>query len=122
MIIAICTWLDTSSPLHAAVYTCLTTLFYATARTGEFTTKSLTSFNPTSHVKPSDVRVVHDRNGIAVTNFHLLHTKSAPGGEDVNWAKQTGPLDLAKAFENHLKVNTPPTMGPLFAYRHSKHH
>ena len=57
-----------------------------------------------------------------VTNFHLPHTKSAPSGEDVNWAKQTGPSDPSSAFENHLLINTPPVNGPLFAYRHGKGH
>ena len=110
------TRLDMASPLHATVYACLTTLFYATARTGEFTTRTLTSFDPTSHIKLSDVQVVHNRNGVAVTNSHLPRTKLALGGEDVNWAKQLGPSDLAEVFENHLKVNAPPVMGPLFAY------
>ena len=120
-IITIRAQLDLSIPLHAATYACLTTLFYATARTGEFTTRTLTSFVPGTHVKPSDVRVDHDRNGNSVTNFHLPHTKSAPGGEDVSWAKHSGPSDPAAAFDNHIKVNNPPMDGPLFAYRHKRH-
>ena len=112
--------LDT--PLHAAVFTCLTTAFYATARTGELTTKTLQSFNPQSHIKPSDVSTQRDRQGNVVWNFHLPITKSAPQGEDISWARQLGPSDPQAAFELHLKVSAPPNDGPLFAYRWSKGH
>ena len=122
VIIAIRGQLDLLSPLHATTFACLTTTFYATARTGEFTTRTLTSFDPATHIKPSNVRIDHDRNGIAITNFHLPRTKSVPGGEDVNWAKQSDLSDPAAAFDNHTTVNAPPPNGPLFAYRHGKGH
>jgi hypothetical protein len=51
----------------AAVYTCLTTTFYTTARLGEFTMPRLGTFNPDSHVKPSDVSMA----------FFIPCTKSA---------------------------------------------
>ncbi|KIJ06731.1 hypothetical protein PAXINDRAFT_91569, partial [Paxillus involutus ATCC 200175] len=122
MMVSIRNHLDLTSPLHAAVFACLTTAFYATARVGELTTKTLHSFDPLSHIKPSDVRIERDRQGNAVTNFHLPKSKSAPSGEDINWARQDGPSDPHAAFENHLKVNSPPCGGPLFAYRKGKSH
>ena len=120
VIIAICGQLDLLSPLHTATFACLTTTFYATMHTGEFTTRTLTSFNPATHIKPSDVQVNHNRNGITITNFHLPCTKSASGGEDVNWAKQSNLSDPAAAFDNHTTMNAPPPNGPLFTYQHGK--
>lgn len=67
-------------PFDAAVYACLATTFYATARVGEFTVPTLTSFSPSLHVKPSDISRDTDRNGFEVYNFHLPRTKSASSG------------------------------------------
>ncbi|KAF9227776.1 hypothetical protein BS17DRAFT_877892 [Gyrodon lividus] len=94
--------LDLASPLHTVVFTCLITVFYATAHTGELTTKTLRSFDPLLHVKPSNVHADHDRQGNWVINFHLPKTKSAPDGEDINWARQEGPSDPLSVFGNHL--------------------
>lgn len=91
MIIAIRHQLNLNIPLHAAVFACLTTTFYATARLGEFTISRLDAFNPEVHIKPSDVRRDVDRQGRQTTNFHLPWTKAAPQGEDVYWARQEGP-------------------------------
>lgn len=114
--------LNLKSPLHAAVFACLTTAFYATARTSELTIPNLKAFNPAAHIKPTDVRTVRDRPGNEVTNFHLPRSKSAPLGEDIHWAKQIGPSDPLAAFNNHFSINSPPQNGPLFAYRHGKGH
>ncbi|KIK78417.1 hypothetical protein PAXRUDRAFT_164083, partial [Paxillus rubicundulus Ve08.2h10] len=108
--------------LHAAVFTCLTTAFYATARTGELTTKMLRSFDPLSHIKLTDVRVDQDHQGNKITNLHLPKSKSAPNSEDINWARQDGLSDPHAALENHMSVNAPPHDGPLFAYQHGKGH
>jgi len=111
--------LDITKPLHAAVYACLTTTFFAAARLGEFTIPSLRTFDPAAHVKPSDIRVEYDRNNLKSTIFHLPRTKSAPiHGEDVSWSVQPGTTDPEAALENHLKVNKPPLAGALFAYRY----
>jgi hypothetical protein len=114
--------LDLACPIHAAVFACLTTAFYATARTGELTIPNLKAFDPALHIKPIDVHSVHDRQGNEMTNFHLPRSKSAPQGEDISWARQTGPSDPQAAFSNHLAINAPPRNGPLFAYRHGKGH
>lgn len=113
---------DLSNPFDAAVWSCLTTLFWSTSRGGEFTVKNLTAFDPVIHVKPSNVSEVTDRNGLRQTNFSLPRTKSAPHGEDVYWAKQNGLADPASAFANHLAINNPPANGALFSYIHGSAH
>ncbi|KAJ7648789.1 hypothetical protein DFH06DRAFT_1423530, partial [Mycena polygramma] len=84
----------------------------------EFTVRTLTSFDPSIHVKPSDVSDVVDRNNLQQTNFALPRTKSAPEGESVYWAEQNGPTDPKSAFRNHLAVNSPPANHALFSYLH----
>ncbi|KAJ3513562.1 hypothetical protein NMY22_g15006 [Coprinellus aureogranulatus] len=62
-----------SNNLHIAVFACLTTTFYSASRLGEFTVKTLkgaNAFNPNIHIKPSDVRVEMDENGLESTVFH----------------------------------------------------
>jgi hypothetical protein len=116
--------LDVSSPLGAAIFTCLTTTFYTAARLGEFTLPNLKpeSFDKSTHVMPANVSSVHDHSNLEMTAFHLPRTKSSPTGEDVSWAKQHGLTDPDTAFANHLLVNAPPAHGLLFAYRHGKGH
>ncbi|KAJ7939663.1 hypothetical protein B0H13DRAFT_2226260 [Mycena leptocephala] len=110
---------DLTNFCDAAVWSCLTTLFWSTSRGGEFTVKSLTSFDPAIHVKPSDVSEVSDRNDLEQTNFFLPRTKSAPQGENAYWAEQIGPSDPKSAFANHLAINTPPPNDALFSYFHA---
>lgn len=110
--------LDLSTPLHAAVYACLTTSFFTIARTGEFTVPSLSSFDPLCHVKVMDMRCETDRNGFEVTTFSLPRTKTALGGEDVYWAVQSGPADPHAALKNHFAVNAPSPSAALFSWRH----
>ena len=116
----ICSKLDLSDPLDAAVASCLSTTFYSVARTGEFTVPTLTAFDPTQHVKPSDISVRRDRNDLEVTVFHLPKTKCATEGEDVFWSHQDGITDPKALLENHLQVNNPPANGHLFAYKHHR--
>ena len=42
--------LNLEAPLDAAVFACLTTCFYASARLGEFMVRTLTGFNPNAHI------------------------------------------------------------------------
>ncbi|KAF9032010.1 hypothetical protein BDZ89DRAFT_948463 [Hymenopellis radicata] len=97
--------LDLSTALDCAVAACLTTTFYSAARLGEFTVRTLTSFNPTIHVKPSDVRKERDRNNLEQTAFFLPSTKSAPQGESVFWSRQIGPSNPEALFTAHLALN-----------------
>ncbi|KIK93790.1 hypothetical protein PAXRUDRAFT_144277 [Paxillus rubicundulus Ve08.2h10] len=122
LLVSICNHLDLSSPLHTAVFACLTSAFYATACMGELTTKTLLSFNPLSHVKPSDIQMECDCQGNLITNIHLPKLKSAPNGKDINWARQDGLSDPQAVLENHQGINCPPSNGPLFTYHNGKAH
>ena len=63
-----------------------------------------------------------DRQGLKITNFHLPRTKTAPQGEDVNWAKQDGLADPHHALMNHFDINNTPPNLPLFAYKAKNTH
>ena len=108
-----------SKPLDAAVFSCLTTTFFAAARLGEFTIPSLKAFNTSHHVKRSDIRWDQDRHGNKVTVFKLPRTKTSISGEDVFWSMQEGPADPFSALANHFRVNDPPPDQPLFSWKHS---
>ncbi|KLO04247.1 hypothetical protein SCHPADRAFT_758613 [Schizopora paradoxa] len=113
---------DFSKPVHAAVFACLVTTFYTCSRLGEFTLKSLSSFDPEYHVKRSDMRSEKDRFNNCVTVFHLPKTKTSKKGEDVTMAAQADATDPVEAVATHFRVNDPPLDGPLFAYRHGDSH
>jgi hypothetical protein len=112
--------LNLSDPLDAAVASCFSTTFYSVSRTGEFTVPALNAFDPTLHVKPSDISNRTDRNNLEVTVFHLPKTKCASEGEDAFWSRQEGITDPEAMLENHFRINNPPAGGHLFAYKHSK--
>jgi hypothetical protein len=110
--------LDLDKPLDAAVFACLTTCFYATARLGEFTVRTLNSFSPTTHVTVQHLSYDQDRNGFKVTVLHLPRTKVAGNeGEDIYWAAQEGDTDPTAALAQHLRVNQPSETSHLFAYK-----
>ena len=113
--------LNPETPLDAAVFACLTTCFYASARLGEFTVRTLTGFNPNAHVTTRNLTYQQDRHGYKVTVLHLPFTKSAGAeGEDVYWASQQGGTDPEAALKNHLRINQPTEASHLFAYQ-AKH-
>ncbi len=110
--------LTLDDPLDAAVFACLTTCFYASARLGEFTVRTLDSFRPSAHITTQNLSYDQDRNGFRVTVLHLPSTKAANSeGEDVYWASQEGDTDPSAALQNHLRVNQPSEASHLFAYR-----
>ena len=80
-IIKIRSHLSLTDPLDAAVFACLTTTFFVTARTGEFTVKNLNSFNLDLHVTRNNMSIQRDHQGLEITNFHLSHTTAAPQGK-----------------------------------------
>jgi hypothetical protein len=112
--------LNLNNPLDGAVFACLTTCFYASARLGEFAVRKLEGFDSSKSVAQKHLSYDQDRNGLKVTVLHLPQTKSSPHGEDVFWAKQNGDTDLVAALENHLRINKPPQEGHLFAYLHQR--
>ncbi|KAJ6621519.1 hypothetical protein B0H10DRAFT_2163107 [Mycena sp. CBHHK59/15] len=122
IIAAILSQLNPDIPLDAATGSCLTTSFYSAARIGELTVKTLQAFDPSVHVKRSNVRKETDPQGRCMTVIGVPWTKSPASGEDLFYAAQNGPTDLKRAFANHLHVNQPPLHLHLFAYRHKNSH
>lgn len=116
-IVAVHPHFSDSNPRDVAVFACLTSAFWATARLGEFTVKNLSAFNPEEHVKRSDLGEKEDRNGCKTTTLHVLKTKSNPTqGEELYWAKQVGPADPHEAMRKHLELNNPADDFHLFGY------
>ena len=115
---AICSQLDLDKPLDTAVFACLTTCFYTSARLREFTVQTLNSFSPTTHVTTQHLSYDQDCNGFKVTVLHLPRTKAAGSeGEDIYWAAQVGDTDPIAALVQHLRVNQPSEASHLFAYK-----
>ncbi|KAF4609430.1 hypothetical protein D9613_012950 [Agrocybe pediades] len=110
---------DMTSSLDVAVFACLTTIFWSAARVGEFTLPNLKAFNPTKHVKVSDVSHSTDRQGNPVTRFRLPHTKCSPTGEDVFWAAQSGVTNPESAFQTHITLNKPLPHEFLFSWNNT---
>ncbi|TEB36464.1 hypothetical protein FA13DRAFT_1752401 [Coprinellus micaceus] len=109
-----------SNNLHIAVFACLTTTFYMAGHLGEFTVRALTGanvFNPAIHVKPTDMRIETNEQGLESTVFRLPRTKVVQDGEEVSWSKQDGVTDPKAALAKHMSTNWPPPNSPLFAYR-----
>ena len=77
---------------------------------------NLGAFNGAVHVKPSDIRIELDRNGLCSTVFHIPRTKTSIHGEDVSWSKQSGDTDPEAALAHHMALNKPPPDGHLFSY------
>ncbi|KDQ19713.1 hypothetical protein BOTBODRAFT_101617 [Botryobasidium botryosum FD-172 SS1] len=119
-IVAIKGQLNLDLPLDAAVFACLTTAFYCAARLGEFTVPRLDAFDPTIHVKPSNMRHERSKEGFPITVFFIPRTKISAHGEDVYWARQDGPTDPEAAWANHARVNDPPADSHLFSHRINK--
>ena len=118
IIISLLSKFNISKPLDAAVFACLTTTFFAAARLGEFTLPSLKAFDPSHHVKCSDIWWDQDRHGNKVTVFKLPRTKTLLTGKDVFWSVQEGPSDLLSALANHFRINDPLLDQLLFSWKH----
>ena len=120
-ILAILAQFQPTDPLHITVEGCLLMVFFTTACLGEFTIPMLKSFDTSRHIKPSDIFMDTDRNGLKSTGFHLPVTKSG-GPEDVLFSAQTGRINPESALQRHLAINNPPMNSPLFAYIVSSSH
>jgi len=89
---------------------------------GEFTVPTLSSFDPDTHVKLSNMSIERDCNNLEMRVFQIPCTKTTREGEDVSFARQNGPTDPHHAFLEHLQINDPPPGGALFAYWYKKGH
>lgn len=109
--------LDPNNHLDAAISSAITTIFYTTSRSGEFTVPTLSSFDPNIYISRANVSEKTDRNGHKVIAFQLPKTKCSANGEEVSCAAQDGPSDPKRNLDNHLRVNDPPENVHLFAYK-----
>lgn len=110
--------LDPDSNKDAAIFACLTVVFYCVARLGEFTVQSIKQFHPTKHITRSHITHHHDLNGLPVTRFHIPWTKTSPTGEDTQCAPLGGVTDPIGALKRHLRINPAGPESHLFAWKH----
>ena len=109
--------LSDTDPRDVAIFACLTSAFWSTARLGELTVKNLSAFNPEAHVKRSDVGESVDRKGLKTTTIHVPKTKAnGIEGESLYWARQEGASDPESALLKHFEVNNPAAESHLFSY------
>jgi hypothetical protein len=96
-------YIDHNDPHDAAIFTCLTTTFYAIVRLGEFTVPTIKSFNPSKHITHMNISNTVNHNNLPVTRLHILSTKMSPlEEEDVFWSAQEGPPDPKATLENYF--------------------
>lgn len=118
----ICQQLDPNNHLDVAVFACLTTAFYASARVGEFTVHWLDGFNLEKSITQKNLTHGEDHNQLKVTTLHVPKTKTSNAGKDIFWAKQMGLMDLEAALQHHLVLNNPSNTQHLFAYCYKTGH
>ncbi|KAG2047893.1 hypothetical protein BDR06DRAFT_985029 [Suillus hirtellus] len=88
---------------HAAVFVCLTSTFNALCQIRELTVRTMKTFDPTKHIKCSDLQMdVEDRHRLRVTKIFLPCTKAALTEEGIYWAQQQDASDPKVAIPNHF--------------------
>ncbi|KAI6004430.1 hypothetical protein F5J12DRAFT_722343 [Pisolithus orientalis] len=110
--------MDLKNPRDAAIFVCLTTVFYCVARLREFTVTSIKHFDPVKHITQADLKHLHNLNGLPVTKFHIPCTKTSPQGEDIQCAPVEGITNPIEVLENHFQVNPTDPSTHLFAWKH----
>lgn len=110
--------LDPESHKDAAIFACLTVVFYCVARLGEFTVQSIKHFDPTKHITRAHVSYLHDLKGLPVARFRIPWTKTSPTGEDTQCAPLEGVTNPIGALERHFHINPADPDAHLFAWKH----
>ncbi|KAI6041900.1 hypothetical protein EDC04DRAFT_1138860, partial [Pisolithus marmoratus] len=110
--------LDLESHKDAAIFACLTVVFYCVGHLGEFTVQAIKNFDPTKHITHAHVSHHHDLNGLPVTKFCILWTKTSPTGEDTQCALLGDVTDPIGALERHFHLNPADPDAHLFAWKH----
>ncbi|KAF6758140.1 hypothetical protein DFP72DRAFT_807974 [Ephemerocybe angulata] len=112
--------MDPTSHLDAAVFACLTAVFWSVSRLGEFAVKgAVASFSSSKAPRRSDLRErVRTRQGeLFVSQIHVPATKATIEGEVAVYSDQPGASDPVAAMSRHLALNNPGPQDHLFAYR-----
>lgn len=115
MMDVLCTSLDPTVPLFAAVLAAACFSYWGQCRLGEALPDSLARFSSARHPTPSCLRpcTASGRSRIC----HLPSTKCAvSAGEDVFLSAQRGPSSSLAALDNQLSVNRPGADSHLFGY------
>ncbi|TFY75423.1 hypothetical protein EWM64_g8589 [Hericium alpestre] len=104
--------------IDAAIWACVTSLFYGVTHLGELTTRSLKvkDFNPNKHVMPARVSTDQNWQHEIVTIIFIPITKCSSEGQEIYWAKQDHESDPDFALANHFCVNKPGPREHLFAH------
>ncbi|KIN98975.1 hypothetical protein M404DRAFT_30938 [Pisolithus tinctorius Marx 270] len=111
--------MDLNDPRDAAIFACLTIVFYCVARLGEFTVPAIKQFDPSKHITRVHVTHLHDLSGLPVTKFRIPWTKMSPTGEDAQCVPLNGAItDPIQALEHHLHLNPADKSTHLFAWKH----
>ena len=96
--------LDPKVTLNVSVRACLTCSFFTLVWAGKFTIPSLNSFNPTVHIKHSDIWMAMDHHGYHIMVFHLPCMKCFKEGKDMYCSAQPGVINSISELENHLAI------------------
>ncbi|KAE8226100.1 hypothetical protein CF319_g1266 [Tilletia indica] len=111
-------FLDTSTPLDAAVWACAVCAFWGLARTGELVVPTQRSFDPVFHVSRAQARLTPASAGRpAAATLHLPWTKTTrSAGAVMVLAAQEPDLCPVSALRHHLAISPLPDASSLFAY------
>ncbi|KAF9218322.1 hypothetical protein BS17DRAFT_721434, partial [Gyrodon lividus] len=113
--------LNLDNPGNAAIFACITTVFYCIACLGKFTVPTMTKFSPERHITRCNITFPHDQNNLPIIKFAIPVTKYMPEGEDTQCAPQHGCItDPAAALKNHFHMNPAPENVHLFTWKHLK--
>ncbi|KAI6146953.1 hypothetical protein EDD17DRAFT_1494766 [Pisolithus thermaeus] len=110
--------LDPESHKDAAIFTCLTIVFYCISHLGEFTVPSIKHFDPTKHITWAHMSHHHDLHGLPVTKFHIPWTKTSPTGEDTQCMPLESITNPIGALKHHFCLNPADPNMHLFAWKH----
>ncbi|KAI6022187.1 hypothetical protein BKA83DRAFT_4514200 [Pisolithus microcarpus] len=91
--------LDPESPRDAAIFACLTMVFYCIGCLGKFMVQSIKHFDPIKHITCTHISHHHNLNGLPITKFHIPWTKTSPMGEDTQCAPLEGVTNPIGALE-----------------------
>ena len=115
--------LELTVPQDAAVWACITILFFGLGRTGELTVKTKTgvgSFNKERHATMANVTEgVHRDTNQTYTQITLPWSKarkSAARRDHLSWVPQLGEVDPQEAFNTHKRINVPGPEEHIFTY------